>query len=1017
MAGASSALKGFTHAFSSGGFSRKTTFLPAYLVPAVLSECTFSKRAHRLKYHTSRRHASVTHSTNDRGDDYVYRMRGLPIEVPIEVYTLSSSPRRLKPGPWAAAIESYLPPNLRLGAEKVAEGATQHEPLRPIHTLPDVLSMARSSCKEDVLSYIAVYQERWDAVIWLVKAMTEGYPGHRETEKTLCQLPTSLGETVDKPLEEYLDEKGRCKLKELKMLQPSAMSWERYCGYDFDKQPSHNDPNHYDAPHILGRKSLGQIWQSLGTMILQAADRPAKDSSHSSIMYNVFQLLGHLHRIDAFPDSIYNYVSPTDPTVLRRPPTLHVLSKRIMSTLSDVEWELEWDKTTKKALSQGYDLPKASVQPKTREYGPELWLDLVLWACVEGGWVSEGAWIVMQMQRRSASKDTRWSTISWPEICQRKAPKLGWISILRSVVDRTSLNQVGGIGIASGTNLDIKMGARTVSREVVLALVDGLLNGPEQTSGGVDMTTVELRRSIVACKGLLDYNHAELDGNFMDAAILRIFETFETVREQPGLLSRFLDLRPTELKQENHHSHTASPAQDREIDDPAAALGLHYRNLYRFSLDGNLDGSLRTFRKIQNIVDTQREGEIITFANELRERLGRGEDVSDLSGDEKDRVALTTPPKFPLSALLSFIHLITDSRLFDLGNWLLLNEDIDGGLVEPALYSEQSLQPALFRFGIATSNSRLLKKILLVLEVPLPEAIVHSLLRFQAALGNWTAVEDILNHLKNAPDMGWKSSDATSIAKAVLQMEHKWRDSPNPESIIPALSILQNLIDGRYDSEADPSQLTRDFTQRRIANQLGRLLHTLPGSLRKITIRPPDEDLVEDLRAYASIEIGPNAFNNILEPMVDLYGIRAGKKLWDLWCREPNTRKRARHPDPSFGARERVVNPKLYMLRNVLRPVVETRRALRAAMRDELKKTQKSKTAKSTNGGDHSPVRINDKKFRLSEEDQRILDWGIDMFKAFGMSEAEINTEIAGSFPQRQRTKHVYDGDEDDADT
>lgn len=1006
MAGASSALKGFAHASSCGRSSGKAAFLPAYLVPAVLPECTFSKRAHGLKYQTSRRHASVTHSTHDRGDGYVYRMRGLPIEV----YTLRSSPRRLRPGPWAAAIESYLPPNLRLGAAKAAEGATQHEPLRPIHTLPDVLSMARSSCKEDVLSYIAVYQERWDAVIWLVKAMTEGYPGHRETEKTLCQLPPSLWETVDQPLDEFTDNPI-----ELEMPQPSAMSWERYSGDNFDKLRWHYDPNNFDAPHILGRKSLGQIWQSLGAMILQAADRPSEDSSYSVIMSKVFQLLGYLHRIDALPDSTYNYDFPTDPTVLRRPPTLHVLSKRIMSTLSDVEWELEWDETTTKALSQGYDLPKASVQPKTREFGPELWLDLVLWACVEGGWVSEGAWIVIQMQKRSTSKDTRWSTISWPEICQRKAPKLGWTSILRSVVDRTSLNQVGGIGIASGTNLDIKLGARTVSREAVLALVDGLLNGPQYTSGGVGMTTVELRRSIVACKGLLDYNHSELDGKFMDAVILRIHETFEMVREQPGLLSRFLDLRPTELKQGNRQSHTASPAQDHEIDDPAAVLGLHYGNLYRFSSDGNLDGSLRTFRKIQNIVDTQREGEMITFAKGLRERLGRGEDVSDLIEEEKDRVALPTPPPFPLSALISFIHLITDSRLFDLGNWLLLNEDIDGGLVEPALYSEQSLQPALLRFGIATSNSRLLKKILLGLEMPLPEAIVHSLLRFQVALGKWTAVEELLNHLKNAPDMGWKANDATSIAKAVLQMEHKWRDNPNPDSIIQALSILQNLISGRYNSEADPSQLSRDFTQRRMANQLGRILQTLPGSLRKITIRPPEEDSLEDLRAYASIDIGPNAFNIILEPMVDIYGSLAGKKLWDLWCREPNTTwKREQYSDPSFGARERVVDPKLYMLRNVLRPVLETRRALRAAMRDELKRTEKAKTATSTNGSGQSPVRINNKKFRLGVEDERILDWGIDMFKAFGLSEGEINTEIPGSFPQRQRTKHVDDEDDDD---
>lgn len=1020
MAGASSALKSFAHAFSCGSSSRKTAFLPTYLVPAVLSDPTFSKRAHGLKYQTSRTHASVTHSTNERGDGYIYRMRDLPIEV----YSLGRSPRRLKPGPWAAAIESYLPPNLRLGAEKVAEGASQNEPSRPIHTLPDVLSIARSSCQEDILSYIAIYQERWDAVIWLVKAMTEGYPGHRETENALCQLPPSLFGTFRRR-RRRLDTITLSPVR-LEKPQPSAMSWEQWSGNDFDKHPWHYDPKHCNASHILGRKSLGQIWQSLGTMILQAADRPAKDSSYSVIMSNVYQLLGHLHRIDAIPDSTYNYASPTDPTVLKRPPTLHILSKRIMSTLSDVEWDLEWNKTKAKYLSQGYDLPNASLQPKTRQFGPELWLDLVLWVCVEGGWVGEGAWIVMQMQRRTASKDTRWSTNSWPEICQRQAPKINFMSIWRSVVEKTSLNQVGGIGIASGTDVDVKLEPRTVSREAVLALVDGLLNGPQCTSRGVGMTAVELRRNIVACKGLLEYNHSGLEGNFMDAAILRIFENFKTIRDQAGLLSRFLDLRPTELRQRNRHSHTASPTQAHEMDDSAAVLGLHHENLYRFSKAGNLDGSLRTFSKIQKIVDTQREEEIMTFANDLKERIGRGEDVSDLIGDEKDRVALTNPSKLPLSTLAYFVHLLADCRLSDLGDWLLLNEDIDGGLVDSALYSQQSLQPALLRFGIATSNTRLLKRILLELEMPLPSIIVHYLLRFQATLGKWTAVEELLNYSKKTWSLGWKSSAAMTIAKAVLQMEHKWRDNPDPDSMIRAHSVLQDLISGKYDYKADPSQLSRDFTQRRLANQLSRIFQTLPGSLKKITVRPPSEDPLRASRAYASIDISPNAFNIILEPMVDMYGSAAGKKLWDLWVREPNVGKRERSSsDPSSpGARDKVVEPTPYMLRNILRPVLETRRDLHAAMRDEMKKRSEeannTAATSSSRSGSILP-RIDIDRFRLGEEDEKMLDWGIGMFKAFGLSEAEINIEIPGSFPRRQRTKHgnhnEEDEDYDDVDT
>ncbi len=1007
MARASPALRGFVHAFSRPGSSRINGIIPAFLVPAIVQPCTIPGSTPRLKLKGSQRYASFTasqHSTQNRHDRHVYSKSGLPLEVE----GLVSSPRRLKLAAWATAIESYLPLNLRLRGANLAQEVTHQEDLRPVHTLPEVLSMARSHCKADILSYIGVYQERWEVVIWLVKAMMEKNPGHREMEKRSSQLPPLLWRIADQSLNQITDNAIQVDLPQPSNVSPQHNGW---CGrLSLDQYAWPYKSEHWEDPRILGRKGLGQIWQSLGTMILQAADRPAEDPSYSVIMSHVFQILGHLHRINAFPDSIYNYAPPIDPTVLQRPPTLHLLSRRIMSTLSDVEWGLQWEETITKAMSEGYELPKASVQPKVREFGPELWLDLVLWACVEGGWVSEGARIVIEMERRMTSKDTRWSTISWPEICEMKTPKLDWTSILRYEIDKTRLNQVGGIRIASGTDSHVEMGTRTVSREVVLALTDGLFNDPQSTAEGLGMNTVELRRSFIACKSLLDRNHAELDGNFMDAAILRVFESYESVKEQPGSLNRFLDLRPTELRQATRNLGPKSLAQDHGTDDSAAVLGLRHRNLHHLSIDGNLQGSLQTFRKIQSTIDTRREGIILAFADELKERLGRGDDVSDLIEDKEDYLALIQPPQIPLSALASFIDLITNSRLFDLGHWLLLNEDIDGGLMDPALYSDQNLQPALLRFGTATSDSRLLTKILVSLETPLSEPVVHALLRFQVVLGKWTAVEELLEYLKKAPDMAWKPSDATTIAKAILQLEHEPPENANADSISRALAIVQNLVNGKYNSKADPSQLLPDFSQVRMANQLGRILQTLPGSLSKITTRPAGEDL----RAHASADVTPHAFNIILETIVDNFGSLAGKELWDQWCRAPDIRKREQPSRRSLGGRERVVTPTLYMLRSILRPVLETRRTLHAAMKEDLIEAQKSKTATSKKEEDLTVVAAKE-KFRLGDEDQKILDWGIDMYKRFGLSGFEINGEVPGSFPQPGRVKSIRDEDDVDA--
>ena len=920
-----------------------------------------------------------------------------------------SSPRQLKPESWATAIEPYFPSNLRMGGNKLTEEVIEPQTMRPIHTLPDILSVARSSCRLDLLSYIGVNQGRWEAVIWLVKAMTEKYPGHTGMKRASCQLPRLLWDTLDKSLDDVT-------VNAIKPERPPPLELSRkqdwlYSGFSFDDYPSLYHSDHRNDPRVLGRRSLGQIWQSLGSMVIKAADHPAEDSTYSVIMYHVFRILGYLHRINAIPDSIYNYATAADPTVIQRPPTLYVLSKRIMSTLSDVEWGLQWEETITWAQSLGYDMPKAIVQPKIREFDPGLWLDLILWACVEGGWITEGAWIVMEIQRRAADKNTRWSTISWPELCAKEPPKVSWTSMFKMAIDKTQLNQVGGLGIATGTNKQIDMGTRTVSREVVLALLDGLLNDPLSTAGDLNMTPLELRRSIIACKSLLDSKNPELDGSFMDAVILRLLESCENVKEQPGLLSRLLDLRSTEIKQTIRHPNATDSTHIDDIDDYAAVLGLHYRTLERFSIDGNQEGSLRTFKKIQSIVDTQRERKILAFAHELRERLRRGDDVSDLVGKEGDPVPLLQLPQVPLSALIPFINLITNARLLDLGNWLLLNEDIDGGLMDPALYSDQNVQPALLRFGAASSNPRLLTKVLLGLEMPLSEPIVHALLQFQANLRSWTAVEQLLEYVKDAPDMAWKPSDATVIAKVIMQMEHESPDHANSDSITRALSILQNLVNGKYNSKSDPSNVKPDFFQSKIANQLGRILQTLPGKLSTITTRRRGQDL----RAHASADITPYAFTILIETIANIHGSLAGKKLWDRWCRVVDVPNREGRVHITFGDDdERVVTPTPHMLRTVLRPLLETRRALHAAMKDELIKRQQSEKEASAEQDDQSSIPVEQEKFKLGVEDQGVMEWGIGMFKEFGVSEEDINGEIPGSFPRPQHRRKKAGRDEED---
>jgi hypothetical protein len=903
-----------------------------------------------------------------------------------------SSKHRREPSAWAELVEAYLPLHLRHGGQNIVETLTQFTNLHSIHTLPLLLSRAREYAKVDLLSYLGVFQGRWEAVMWLIKAMMEHYPGLLKNEKASRQLPSPLWPMVGQSLDSITD-----KVIETAYPERSSVSLENLM------QNENYDPQ--GTPLTLGRQTLGQVWQSIGTMILQAADRSAEDPSYSIIMSYVFQILALLHRIEAFPSSIYNYTPSMDQTVVQRPPTLHVLSRRIMSTLSDLEWGLQWQEEIAKYQKLGYDLAKAPIPPKIREFGPELWLDLILWACVEGGWIEEGAWIVTEMERRKGSPKTQWSVMSWQDVCASQEPQLNWTSMVKLQIERTRLNQVGGLGIATGPDSTVHTKERTVSREAILAIMDGLLNTPSSQPSARGSSLSSVQQSIMACKGLLERHYPRLDSNFLNANILRIMESAGSdIKNKPGLLQRLLSIRDLKLKDLSADTNTPNSLQDFDTDDSAALLGLLHRNLNSFAQEDNVQGSLSTLRQIQDLVDQKRNNRIQEFASGLKERIRQVDDGTDLFVSDESSMS-TIHPQIPVSALVTLLDLITNSKFFDLGKWLLFNDDIDGGALDPELYSDSNLQPALLRFATATADNNLLTSILERLEAPLSEPILHALLRCQIALGKWEAVEDLLRHFQRMPDMAWVPSDATAMARAILQMEHGPPDPTTQESIARARGLLQNIVHGQYNTTQDPSQLP-DYSQMRLANQLGRILQRIPGSLSRITT----SQISNNKRATASISVTPNSFNILLETVVDYYGPKAGKDLWEQWCREPGEAKLASYIRKS-GVNldsdentEAVVTPTLYMLRNILQPIVFTRQRPKRAPNGEPASGTNDREAEMMVSVPF-PSTSNAGALAKEQGDQSIIDWGISMFKKFGLSEKEIIREIRGAFSPNPKAK------------
>ena len=976
-----SGLRRFTQAFASpNSITNATSTIPVYLVPAAFSN--LPRTSGSTQKHPSRighRHASVTgptdlssnstHGLSYRGDD-------LPI---IAEDVASSSQRRRDSSAWANIVEAYLPSHLRIKDQPRLVPNNQPDRTLPIQSFRLVMSKARTYAKVDLLSYLGVYQNRWEAVIWLVKAMLEQYGRHAIVETGSKQLPSMLWPTPDHSLDEIT---GSAILPVLP--QPRKLPVEYFASRgDIRGEQGYSTQ--------VGRESLGQIWQSLGVMILQAADRSPEDLSYTSIMSHVFRILAYLHRIEAFPNSIYNYEPAADPTVLRRPPTLYILSRVIMSTLSDIEWEIQWDEKIEKYARLGYEVPKIVLQPKIRELGPELWLDLVLWACVEGGWVTEGAWIVGEMEKRKNKKDTRWSVISWQEICAVKSPQPGWLSVLKLDIEKTRMNNIAGSSFATGVPVMVDMGSRTISREVVLALVDGLVNtraAPERSRRSLDSL---LPPNLTACYDLLERGHAGLSANFLNAIIARLMEY--TNEDGPGNLRKLLSWHLRHLHSNNIDAGASLSAQNDRTDDSAPMLGLLHKVLHGLAREGNAQASLGTLITIQNFIDEMRSRHIQDFADELRERLKRGEDTFDIAfNDDNDLPALH--PLIPVHVMAALLDVIIQHKFFGLGEWLLHNKDIDGGLIDPELYANPNLHPALLRFATATADDQLLTMILQKLETPLSEPVIHALLRCQVVLGKWVAVEELLKHLQRTSDMSWKASDAMAIARAIIQMEHN-ENGRDAEQIYQAQELLQNIVHGLYDSDRDPSQLP-DFTETRTANQLGKIFQNLPGTLSAITMNSTDATG----REHGCATITPNAFNIILETIVEHYGSVAGIKLWERWCLEPGESVQGRYRQGLVmdydRNSEKVVIPTLYMLRTVLRPIMAKSISDKAAVQSNAESLG---TGKGDIADAFGPAGgIVDRKVddHLNEVECSVLDWGIRMYEKFGLSKKEIDAEMPG---------------------
>ncbi|MCJ1266291.1 hypothetical protein MMC22_006174 [Lobaria immixta] len=923
-----------------------------------------------------------------------------------EIQNIALSKWRWDPNVWAALLDPYLPKDLR---NYQISDDHQGQTVGDIQDVPLILAQARGRYPKslDLLSYLGIHQKRWKAVVWLMKAILDLHIGVQNA-RDYSKLKAPFWPDVGMSLKD-LSRDAIWADDFIRPLEPTTLDHETL----FEPTQSVD----------VTKASLGQVWQSIACLILQAADCQEGSLESKVIMSYVFQILAHMHHINAFPGSIFMYSQAEHYSMIQRPPTLKLFSSQITAILSDtarraqdLETKSQPTSVRAKHTSKGHDLSGGGQQYQLCEVNIAIWLDLVLWSCLEGGWIREAAWIATEIDGRSIFQNESWSVISWETLKKQEIPPTNLVVKTAQENTKSRMDQTTGdptLANYGGEPSLVNVPSRTISREVIVALLDGLTNMADATNS--DSNSVEaLRLDIRTCKHLLATEGLGLETPALNCTVVRLVEeTGLDVMQRPKELERILGILPTHPKeiQISMSQISANSWIHRSgITKSAVSISLLRHNLSLFANCGDINGALRTFLKLQCFMDDNRRQLIKDFVETVTDQ----DDRSD-SAEETNTMFLSQLPVHMLSKLL---FLASDAKVFEFGKWLLYSDDVDGTTIPPESYLQPALQPALLRFAAEIADSQLQLQITEKLSVPLSRSVLRALFQCQVSLGKWDLAGRLMLFIRNKKRRPWLPADVTRIAKAILLMEKdsSGQISAQLESIRDAFTLLQKFFVGEYNSyEAGKDNKLR-ITELRILNQLYKMLKRCPGTLSNL--RSPYSGEIRPGTSPIRIEV--NAFNYLVEGVVERYGWVAGRTLWELWCFQTIAQgslvvERNHYWSSSLDC-ERVVVPNLRTLRIILRSFIE-------GERDKLK-VQKQELENQTTVHYPPPQTVKQSRTGQDDVDEPSIDrshvdqdrarqfvlWACNIFKhTFGLSPEEIRDEFPNEvwLPDLQASRGV----------
>ncbi|KAF2761027.1 hypothetical protein EJ05DRAFT_483445 [Pseudovirgaria hyperparasitica] len=861
---------------------------------------------------------------------------------------------------WVSQLELFVPSLLHVPSSiDPSDEASQVHML----DLARFLIEAEEEHHINILSYLGVEQHRWTSVSRIVKSLLRQLPADGHTvpqHDPLGNIAWPLY-SLDKATGLFLGTKTGGLNAKIRRPGQEIQSLD-----DFTDSLTQG----VDDCHIRHR-FMGLLWKSLGKWIL----RTAEDGSDPKMMVTVRQLLADLYHMDYIPEQVHKSHENEFQSGLTQSPLLHLFSSTILISLSNAKWEyLALDNGAMSVgppkYILGVPIPGTRYKAKVEGLSAGVWLELVLWSCVYGGWIHEATEIVIEATSTNAPK--RWTLARWH-------------TILESAQQPSSRQLVNG---SSHDNIKNNFSAgRTISSEVVANLIHGLLDTIECDTVAGKRTVGSVTRHIRALKRALDEDSQGMDDITWDTIIARILETErDLIKKNPRLALDIATLSQTQTIDDCLDSSIPQAKIDDSshyISEPSGiTLGIYHSAIRSFAAATNAAWASKAFIELVRYMDVNKKRTVEAFFRSLK--------TYDTSNDyhigNKFASAVADPlatrfEYIPYYVLRPLLDIATQAGYLDFGRWLLTSMDVDGPVIGRRAYVSKELAAAIVRFGAAAQDRTLLQELLQVQSVvwgekkrPLSKPVLSALLIGQVSQRRWASVRNILQVLGASHSVGNPDFMASMVKELILH------GTSNQE-----MTSLRELKDILLKYCLD-SYGTLDNASRHSGNVLLAILATVDpqwNSLANALWRPtPHRFLETDIKC----------FNSILDGVIQSYGVIEGQELINRWCLgiKESWLDKSTQPLPDrpleSNAPKLIIPPRtpvyleehqlpIQRIRDRWRPNVQTIRILWRAVHDHAIDTQST--------------------FVVPPEDkQNILDWCREALYKLGLDPEHMTREM-----------------------